>query len=170
MLTGIYQMLTVERLKELFDYNPDTGELTRKFSSKGYKAGRKITRKNEHGYLVTTIDGKTYRVHHLVWLWFNECHVKLLDHINRVKDDNRIENLRECVTYQNSGNCVARTHKYKGVTYDKRNRKWRAQIGVQYRNVPLGRFITIEEAALAYNEAALSYFGEFAVLNEVTHV
>ena len=158
-------MLSANQLRELFDY--DQGNLIRKHATRGYDAGRLITRKNDQGYLVTTINRKTYRVHHLVWLYFNGELPEQLDHINRIRDDNRIENLRPCVIYQNSGNCVARVHKYKGVTFDKRNQKWRAQIGVQYKNIALGRFKTIEEAALAYNKAALDYFGEFAVLNEV---
>lgn len=161
-------MLTASNLREIFDYVD--GQLIRKYATKGYKAGRIITRKNDQGYLITTMNGKTYRVHHLVWLYFNDDLPKSLDHINRVRDDNRIENLRPCEIYQNSGNCVARVHKYKGVTFCKQTQKWRAQIGVQYRNIPLGRFATIEEAALAYNDAALSYFGEFAVLNEVNNV
>lgn len=161
-------MLTQSELISMFDYDPATGELRRIFASKGYLPGRTITRKNDQGYLVTTVNRKTYRVHHLVWMYFNGELPESLGHVNRVRDDNRIENLRPCAIYQNSGNCVARVHKYKGVTFDKRNQKWRAQIGIQYRNVPLGRFATIEEAAVAYNVAALEYFGEFAVLNEVS--
>jgi hypothetical protein len=54
-------------------------------------------------------------------------------------------------------------HKYKGVTFCKTTKKWRAQL-----NGHLGRFNTIEEAAIAYNTAATEYFGEFAHLNKVT--
>jgi hypothetical protein len=162
------KMITQEQVREIFNYCETTGELSRRYATRGYDAGRKITRKNDQGYLVTTIGTKTYRVHHLVWTYFNGELPSQLDHVNRIRDDNRIDNLRPCAIFQNSGNCVARVHKYKGVTFDKRNQKWRAQIGIQYRNVPLGRFSTIEEAAIAYNNAAREYFGEFAVLNEVS--
>lgn len=104
-----------------------------------------------------------FRVHHLVWLYHNGTFATEIDHINRDRDDNRIENLRECNHSQNLGNMGPRVHKYKGVTFDKKNQKWRAQL-----DGPLGRFSTIEEAALAYNKAAIIHFGEFALLNEIT--
>lgn len=159
--------LTQDLLRELFSYDPETGYLYRRHATKGYDANRKIARKNDSGYLITTINGKTYRVHHLVWMMHYGYEVDEIDHINRVKDDNRIENLRQCEHYKNCGNNSPRVHKYKGITFCKQTQKWRAQIGINYRNVPLGRYSTQEEAALAYNKAALEYFGEFAVLNEV---
>jgi hypothetical protein len=58
--------------------------------------------------------------------------------------------------------------KYKGVTYLKKLDKWQAQIEINYKSIYLGIFLFEEEAAIAYNEAALHHFGEFAVLNEVS--
>jgi hypothetical protein len=154
-------------LRDAFDYDPDTGHLIRKHSTKGYNAGRRVTRLNDAGYIVTTFNGVGYRVHHLVWIWHHGEAVAEIDHINRVKNDNRIENLRACLHIPNCGNSSPRVYKYKGVTFCKQTQKWKAQIGMNYRNYSLGRFCTIEEAALAYNEAAKSHFGEFATLNEV---
>lgn len=157
-------MVTQQRLQELFIY--DRGDLIRRISIKGSHAGTVIGTKKPKGYLVAVVDGKSYRVHHLVWVYHHGFWVKELDHINRIRDDNRIENLRPCTHSQNLGNSRPRVHKYKGVTFCKYTNRWRAQL----QGYNLGRFDTMEEAALAYNKAALEHFGEFAYLNEVTDV
>ena len=156
-----------EELKHLFDYDPITGHLITKFSTKGYHAGRRLTRLNHSGYYVTTLNGVAYRVHHLVWIWHYGEYVSEIDHINRVKNDNRIENLRSCDHVPNCGNSSPRVHAYKGVTFCKTTGKWKAQIGKNYSNYNLGRFDKIEDAAKAYNRAALEHFGNFAYLNDV---
>lgn len=154
-------MITQQRLHDLFVY--DNGNLIRRVSVKGSNAGTVVGTKKPKGYLVAVVDGKSYRVHHLVWMYHYGHFVPELDHINRLRDDNRIENLRPCTHSQNLGNSRPRVHKYKGVTFCKTTGKWRAQL-----NGHLGRFDTMDEAALAYNEAATRHYGEFAKLNEVT--
>lgn len=161
-------MLSPDKLHGLFNYDPVTGMLVRKSSTKGYSENRIISRKTDRGYLVTTIHGKTYKVHHLVWCWHGNQPVKELDHINRNRLDNRIENLRICTRTQNLGNSGPKNGKYKGITFCKQTGKWKAQIGVNYKNINLGRYSTVYEAVQAYNKAAIDAFGEFAYLNEVT--
>ncbi len=158
---------TQETLHEAFDYDPETGHLIRKHATKGYDAGRRITRVNHSGYIVTTFNGVGYRVHHLIWIWHHGTAVLEIDHINRVKSDNRIENLRSCEHIPNCGNTGPRVHKYKGVTFCKTTNRWRAQISPNGGHRCLGRYDTIEEAALAYNTAALEHYGDFAYLNKV---
>ncbi len=89
------------------------------------------------------------------------------DHINGNSLDNRRCNLRVCTHAENLRNKAKTkgTSKYKGVHWHKADNKWRAQIGVDWGKLHLGNFHTEEEAALAYNEAALKHFGEFARLN-----
>lgn len=92
----------------------------------------------------------------------------IVDHINGDKLDNRKENLRVCNKAQNSRNQKRHkdsTNKYKGVWFHKINKKWCARICVNYKELYLGSFITENEAATAYNDAALRYHGEFALLN-----
>lgn len=162
-------MLTPEQLLRDFIYDPEDGSLTRIHATKGYAPGRKITRKNDQGYLITTFQGKTYRVQQLVWLIHTGEFAKELDHKNRVRDDNRIENLRLPTRSQNCANSKAKSPGYKGVTFCKCTNRWRAQITVNYVHKCLGRYDTPEEAAIAYNMGALFHFGVYAHLNEVPH-
>jgi hypothetical protein len=159
-------MLTHTRIRYLFNYSP-TGHLVRRIGVKGSEAGTTIGTMKPKGYIVAVVDGKMYRVHHLVWFWHHRSWAVELDHENRVRHDNRIENLRLCTHTQNLGNMRPRVHKYKGVTFCKQTGKWRAQITINYRATHLGRFVTMEEAAQAYNQAAREHFGEFAHLNEI---
>jgi hypothetical protein len=149
------------RLQELFDYVD--GNLESKVAIKGRLVGTVIGTTKPKGYVVAFVDGKQYRLHHLIWLFHRGYFEKELDHKDRIRGNNRIENLRPCNHSQNLGNSRARAHKYKGVTFCKQTNKWRAQIA----NRAIGRFITIEEAAIAYNKAAIAHYGEFALLNEV---
>lgn len=95
----------------------------------------------------------------------------VVDHINGNPLDNRKCNLRIATKSQNKINSKKytgnRTSKYKGVHYNKRDNIWLARIGINRKRIYLGSFKTEKEAALAYNEAALIYHKEFAVLNDV---
>jgi hypothetical protein len=153
-------MLTQDRLHHLFTYQD--GSLVRRVSIKGYHAGTVTGKMTEKGYVTAMVDGKHYRLHHLVWMYHHGYFEKELDHINRDRTDNRIENLRPCNHSQNLGNSRPRRNGYKGVSLCKCTGRWRAQLKGH-----IGRFDTEEEAALAYNAAALAYFGDFAYLNEV---
>lgn len=95
---------------------------------------------------------------------------KQLDHINGNGLDNQKSNLRVAT---NTQNCHNRTHikasdtPYKGIWYRSEIGKWRSRIKVDGKFLLLGHFDTKEDAARAYNVAAIKYFGEFAKLNDV---
>ena len=100
---------------------------------------------------------------------------KGVDHINGDGLDNRRCNLRLATGTQNQANKRATlslngvpvSSRYKGVSRRKGRRRWNAAIKVQGRRISLGTFRTERDAALAYNGAAVTYFGEFARLNEI---
>lgn len=90
-----------------------------------------------------------------------------VDHINGDKLDNRIENLRLVTHAQNMLNWDNRrgTSIYRGVSWNSERNKWKAQIQLNNKNKPIGRFNTEIEAAKAYDLEAKKLFGEFARLN-----
>ena len=92
------------------------------------------------------------------------------DHIDGNGLNNQRENLRYSTDSQNQMNQkpqLGTSSKYKGVSWNKRRRKWQAQIKLNYRGIYLGYFKEEKDAALTYNLAALEYFGEFAHLNTI---
>lgn len=95
---------------------------------------------------------------------------QVTDHINHNKLDNRRENLRICLQSDNVKNTKGRAiriSKYKGVHLQRKNKKWVASININKKRKHLGCFSSQEDAANAYNLAAIEYFGEFAHLNQI---
>ncbi len=93
-----------------------------------------------------------------------------IDHINGNGLDNCRCNLRICSQSENCQNQKAirgGTSKFKGVHFHKQSNKWMARIHVNYKSIYLGVFDAETKAAIAYNEAAAYFFGDFARLNEV---
>jgi HNH endonuclease/AP2 domain len=90
-------------------------------------------------------------MHRLAWLYMTTAWAKEVDHVNGVKDDNRFANLREVTRQQNSANSRAQSNNrigLKGVSWHKHNRKYRAVIHVNGRQITLGYFDTPERAWL----------------------
>lgn len=92
-----------------------------------------------------------------------------VDHIDRNTLNNRRDNLRLATKSQNNWNTPARrgsnTSQFKGVHFDSHANKWIARIKAERRTVHIGLFVSEEEAARAYDNAAKQYHGEFAYLN-----
>lgn len=164
-------MPTAQRLREVFDYNPETGffywrERTGTRVTIGKVAGF-VHRQRRHRYI--HFDGKNHLAHRLAWLYvYGEWPENEIDHINRNPDDNRIANLRKATRAQNGSN-VGRlrnnTSGYKGVTWHKGAKKWMAQIQVEEKFVYLGLFDDPAIAHSAYAAASKKYHGEFGRLN-----
>jgi hypothetical protein len=158
-LTAIIPTLTVERLRKILFYAPETGLFTRNI---GGIAGS--LRKD--GYWWIMIDGQRYFSHRLAWFYMTgEWPIADLDHKNSNKSDNRWANLRQASRSQNNSN--ARIYKnntsgFKGVSWHKARGKWVARIMVDKRSFSLGYFDSAEEAYSAYCIAAPKYHGEFA--------
>jgi hypothetical protein len=91
---------------------------------------------------------------------------KQADHANRNGLDNRRSNLREASNSQNGANkglSSLNTSGFKGVSAE--SKRWRAEVRVNYKSIYLGSFSCREDAARAYDHAAIRYFGEFACTN-----
>jgi HNH endonuclease/AP2 domain len=157
--------LTAERLREVIEYNPETGEFRWKKTLGSRAQSGKIAGSLDHqGYRIIRVNGTTYQAHRLVFLWMTGCWPAAdIDHIDGNKANNRWENLREATPSQNVANSRRnRKNKsgFKGV--HAQHGKWVASITVNGRCIYLGYFDTPEEAHAAYCKAALKHHAEFA--------
>jgi len=159
-------MITQKLVRETFKY--DDGNLIRKIArshNPKSKIGNIIGNDNGNRYLVTEIEKKHYRVHRLIFLYHHGYLPKYLDHINGNRQDNRIENLRECTINQNAQNRKARkgcSSKHKGVSWSKEKRLWEAYINTDKKRIQLGRFWDEETASQAVRILRIKSHGEFA--------
>jgi len=88
-------------LHELFKYDPVNGKCVRRINKARMKAGDEVGSKTKYGYLCVKVDGQLYQLHRIIWVLNDNSDPREMeiDHINGVRDDNRIKNLR-CVTKQ----------------------------------------------------------------------
>lgn len=127
-----------------------------------------LARNGKTPALKTEIKGKNLYFHRMI-LGIIDPDL-LIDHINQNRLDNRKCNLRfadKSTNGMNRGTNKNNKSGYKGVSKYKRKKQWSAELmvkGVRYR---IHKFKTPEEAALKYNELAIKYHGEFAVLNVI---
>ena len=116
-------------------------------------------------YAFTHINQKTITLHKVL---IQDSTGKEVDHIDRNPLNNVRSNLRLCSRTQNQQNRgVFKNNKcgYKGVYFDSRKQRWRARITVNKRRISLGSYESKEEAAKAYDAAAITHFKEFAAPN-----
>ena len=143
-----------DRLKELFFYQE--GSLIRKIkTSNRTKVGDVVGSKGSHGYLATYVDGKKFLLHRLIWIYHNGDIPKgiQIDHINRIRLDNNIENLR-LVTHQQ--NCFNLSN-VKGYCYNKRSKSFISYIHVDGETKWLGYYKKEKDAKKAYLTAKEKY-------------
>ena len=147
-------MALLETLKERFMYNG---------RNLYYKNGIQAGGFDAYGYRVIKIAYKAYKEHRLIWLLVHgRLPDKDLDHINGVKDDNKIGNLREATKSENLYNKkgIGGSSEYKGVSLHKCG-KWQASCSIRGKQIYLGLFDNEQDAAKAYSNFVEPAHGKF---------
>lgn len=166
--------LSLSRLKEVLSYCPDTGLFTRLENIKSAPAGSIAGSMSNTGYRIIMIDGKNYRAGRLAFFYMEgRWPTPTIDHINRIRDDDRFCNLREASSRQQNINKEKRcdnTSGETGVLWHSGNRKWQAQMRIKGRKVHLGYFDKKEDAVNARRSAAQKYHEQIFPHPTVTEV
>lgn len=160
--------MTQKILKELFDYHNDGYFIRRKDLANGHKAGVSIRgRVNRDGYIKLSVGDRSVFMHRAVFIYHHGYAPKHVDHINRIKADNRIENLRPADASTNTINTeyTKGIVPYRGIAWHKHMNKYIAQIRYKGKGHHIGYFSSAVCAAVARDEKAKELFGEYACLN-----
>ena len=168
----------IQSFKEKLSYCPDTGVLSWKEDESkrpqwnGRYANKPVGCVGNHGYICFNFthngEKKQYLVHRVVYAMMHGSWPKEVDHKDRDKTNNRLNNLRECSSSSNGANIPVRKHNklgVKGVSYVGEKvsgeKRYVAQSSIKGRRIYLGTFSTEELAKSAYDEFAKKQFGEF---------
>lgn len=157
-------MLEYREALKLFRYDYETGVLYWRWrvNSRVPKTLEAGTQRNSDGYLYVKVHGRLYLVHRVVMLMCYGFYGEGLevDHINHVRNDNRLVNLRFVIHGENMRNKSVSSKNTSGVTgvyFLKDRKKYRVRIVVDGETISLGNYDTLEEAATARAEANLKY-------------
>lgn len=160
MSTAVEDIVFVDLLR----YDKEVGKLYWSVSTNGrIKVGEEAGTVTEDGYRRFTYKGRSYLTHRVIWFLEYGYWPNILDHADRDKLNNRIENLREATYSQNRYNIPQRSHNksgYKGVS--QRGDRWAAFCDGVY----LGTFDTAKDAATCYDIVARIFHGDFALTNK----
>jgi hypothetical protein len=155
-------MIDAQTARQLLDYNPATGAFTWRWRPEAdlkwnAKHAGKPAGSYSHGYTRINVGKRLYYAHRVAWLMLTGSWPDgQLDHINGDGTDNRLCNLRPCSQAENTQNLGPNKRNstgFVGVTFSKRDGRWRAQIRANYKQFNLGSFNSPEDAALAYRVA-----------------
>nr|UVX81305.1 MAG: zinc-binding loop region of homing endonuclease [Bacteriophage sp.] len=149
-------MITKEYLREVLDYNPETGIFTTRVDTKHHRAGDEVGFITGKGYVRISVPGMKdlqYQAHRLAFMYMLGAWPECVDHVNGARDDNRWVNLRDANVEVNSRNMKKRKDNSSGTTgvyFRKDNSKWRVIVS----NISIGQYDTYEEACSVRAEVA----------------
>lgn len=170
---GKVLMPTQAELLELLCYDPETGNLTWRERSRNlfandnvfgtwntrYAGKPALNALSPKGYRHGAVNKKIYFAHRVIWVMVHGYAPRVIDHINGMKSDNRICNLREVSSRENQMNMRRRVDNTSGVTgvYRNRSHGWRSQININGRHLHLGVFDDLDAAIAARKDAELRF-------------
>ena len=153
--------LTADNVRKLLNYDQETGVFTWKVDvANNRKIGQIAGGISKNGYVVITINGKSYKAHRLAWLYvYGEWPSSILDHINQCGTDNRIVNLRLADAILNGKNRKPNKGRegMTGASFVQSRKRWIASIIVDKKRLHLGSFINQADAVAAYAAAKEKY-------------
>ena len=153
---GVTQAL----LQKFYTYDEVTGELSHRLPQHGKEIGDVIGSLTNTGYLAMAIDSTNYLVHRIIWMYVHGYMPEQVDHIDHVKTNNALINLREVTNTINSKNASLSKNsstRVNGVSFNKTRNKYRAYITVNRKQINLGSFSTLDAAIEARNKADIDY-------------
>ncbi|EQB7353713.1 hypothetical protein BB775_10535 [Enterobacter roggenkampii] len=157
--------MSVGDIRDLIDYNAETGVLTAKVNFSGRQAGSVIGSQTWQGYYAFSLFGKKCFAHRLAWLLhYGEWPSQPIDHINGIKTDNSIRNLRLCSLSQNQFNKPTQknnTTGVKGVYWNKRDKRYVASVQFNGKKYSAGHHKDIESAKEEVMKLREKLAGEF---------
>lgn len=156
-----------KKILELLFYDEESGSFQWKSMTKnGIKAGTIAGTKTPQGYIRIKYKDRIYPAHRLAWLFrYGELPNSEIDHINGVRSDNRISNLRLVTHSQNMFNRTRNINTVsgrKGVTWSKKNQKWLVQCQCNGKRYYLGYFSELCDAVAAATRFREKHHGEYA--------
>jgi len=155
--------MTQGLLKEILLYCPLTGQFIWKINAntKHSRIGAIANTLNKDGYIIIGYKNKKYKAHRLAWLYmYGKLPKEQIDHINHIRTDNRMYNLREVTSAENQKNRTMSKNNNSsvmGVNWHYRDKRWRAFISVDKKYIHLGNFIEFHEAVNARKNAEVLY-------------
>lgn len=143
-----------EEISSLFEYDPTSGLFFRKIGAGSYRKDWTQGTRQSNGYRFFIINGKKYLAHRLAFLLaYGRYPSGVIDHVNGIRSDNRLSNLRDVTQGDNTKNTHVRLdmkRKFSGCTFDAKRNKWKAEARIKGKRYSLGRFTTEHEAHEAY--------------------
>jgi hypothetical protein len=154
--------MTQEYAHSLFEYKD--GSLYWKVKKAPHvKIGARVGSPEINGYETVYVDGRNWRIHRLVFLMQHGFLPKMIDHVNGIRNDNRIENLREANDQTNAYNAKIRINNIsglKGVSWNKNKQKW--AVRVNYNKKTYQKYVKdLELAELVAIEMRSKLHGEY---------
>lgn len=150
-----------ERLKEVYNYDPESGLFTFKIKRGPMEVGSLAGTVNKGGYIQMSFDGKLYVAHRLAWLYMTGSWPDgWVDHRDTIRTNNRFDNLRvvtPTVSNRNRNMNKRNTSGTTGISWNKKQSKWQAHICVDSKMINLGSFEYKEDAIFARMTAEKKY-------------
>ena len=156
-------MIDQDTVKNLFHYDAESGMLLwRNGNGRNVKPWQEAKALNGHGYYTVKINGTSYSVHRLIWLYvYGSFPNKYIDHKNRIRNDNRLCNLRDVNTTDNAQNISLPNHNksgHIGVSWFKLQKAWTVYVKVNKKNKWLGCYKNLDDAIAARKAGEVKYY------------